>query len=448
MFKLFFSLLFAGFLATSCVDGSTYSDPQVGVTTYELTPTKTAKEVIALYPTSTPQLYENDDVIEGYVTSSDETGNFFNTITFQTGLSGSAPKGFSVSVELKYFNKGFVPGRKVYIKLKGLYLATVDGSLKIGTIFEGQVGRISKFEWDKHLFPSSTLVKEDELVRTLSLKDASTNDNINTLIDISNVQFTDGSLARTLYDIDSGGSATNHNIVDVNGGTNRYLRISSFSSLSSKKVPSGRGTVRGIMSKFGSDFQVLVRYYSDLKLSSAREYSFRSSFLENFNGFSAPSGNYDIEKSYISFKNYLNFTTQGTKNWFIRDNSILEMGAFFGAVEKSQCYFVVPVDMTGANTFSFKYKFSFYSAAGTVLKIYRTSDFVPGMKIADATLVDISSSFNLLSETTPNFVSTAVYNIPPAITGNGYFVLEYTGSNITAGPIVTTTVQIDDIDVK
>ena len=124
------------------------------------------------------------------------------------------------------------------------------------------------------------------------------------------------------------------------------------------------------------------------------------------------------------------------------------MGAFFGAVEKSQCYFVVPVDMAGANTFSFKYKFSFYSAAGTVLKVYRTSDFKPGMKIADATLVDISSSFNLLSETTPNFVSTAVYNIPPAITGNGYFVLEYTGSNITAGPIVTTTVQIDDIDVK
>ena len=453
--KSFLACAITSLILIGCINSDVYSDPNTPIQTYNLVTNKT---VASLVVTSTATKYTDNHIIEGYVTSSDENGTFFNTITFQSGLATEPNlKGFSVSVELKAFVNGFKPGRKVYIKLKDLYLAKVDGSIKIGSLFEGEVGRISQFDWKNHLFPSETIVDESLLVKPFTIgTDNVLNDAVlNTLIEFDNVQFTDGSLNRTLFDIDTGGLATNHNIVSANGGTNRYLRMSSFSILAGEKIPTGRGKIRCIMTKFGSDYQVFIRYLSDLKLNNPRTYNFRSSFTENFNGFNIPIPvppaqwpAYNSETSYLSFKEYPNFATVGTKNWYINENSFLVMSAFNGEVEKSKCYFLVPVNMTDASSFKFDFKFGFYSTAGTAFKIYRTTDFVPGMNIANATLFDISTSFNLPPTSTPNFTTSGIYNIPANVTGNGYFVFEYSGTNITANPAVTTTVQIDNIVVN
>ena len=63
-------------------------------------------------------------------------GNFYKTISFQTiPEDNSAPIGFSVSIDdTMLFAKGFTPGRKVYIKLKDLYVAKMFGSMQIGLI--------------------------------------------------------------------------------------------------------------------------------------------------------------------------------------------------------------------------------------------------------------------------------------------------------------------------
>lgn len=445
-------------LLVSCVDSTSYSDPNEALETYEFKANKTVQDLKNVYTTSQVKEYLEDDIIEAFVTSSDETGNFFNTITFQSQLATieDNPIGFSVSLELKGFNKGFKPGRKVFIKLKGLYIAKVDGALKIGSTFTENgtlsIGRISQFDWEKHLFPTAVIVNEDLLVKKHTVtSDIALNDIVlNTLVEFDNVQFADGSLARTLYDVDSGGFATNHNMVSANGGITRYVRVSSFSLLSGVKVPVGRGKIRGVFSRFGSDYQLIMRYESDMKLTNPRTYDFKSSFTEDFNINEAATGNYNDETSYYAFKNYLNFNINATtrKNWFIKDKTVLEMSAFGGDIERNKCYFFVPVDMTGANTFTFQYKYDFYSNTGTAFKIYRTSNFIPGMKITDATLVDITTSFNLATASTPNFGSSGIYNIPNTLTGNGYFVFEYTGTNITTGPPVTTTVRIDNIVVN
>lgn len=228
-------------LFTGCVEDS-FDVPETGIKTYELTPTKTVQEINAA-ATATVTQYTADDIIEAYVTSSDVSGNIFNVISFQTiPTDASAPIGFSVSVDLKSFSKGFTPGRKVYIKLQGLYTVMADGSLKIGDLYQGSLGRIPTHRWEEHLFPSATIVDENSFVRTMTLAQAATNANINTLIEIDNVQFADESLARSYFDVDNGGNATNHNIVDATiGGTQRYFRVSSFSDFKAKRVANGRG---------------------------------------------------------------------------------------------------------------------------------------------------------------------------------------------------------------
>jgi hypothetical protein len=428
---------------TSCVDDDTKAgNADTGIVTQEFTATKTVQDIVTFNNTSTPVAYIADDIIEAYVTSSDETGTFYNSISFQNiDTNTSQPIGFSVSANFASYGKGFTPGRKAYIKLKGLYTAVVDGSLKIGSLYNGEIGRISENEWQKYLFVSATKVSEENMVRTVSLATAATNTNLNTLIEIDNVQFADGSLARTFFDVDSGGSATNHNIVDITGGTTRYFRVSKFALFAYQNIPSGRGKIRGIMTKYGSDYQFIVRHQNDVKLVNPRTYTFNSALTENFESYAV---------NQKGFTGYLNFATSGTKDWIIKSvnsTKCVQMSAFGGSQESNKSYFVVPVDFTAANSLTFQVDADFYTN-GFGLKVYRTSDYVPGKKISEATLFDVSSSFTFPGANTTSFASAGTYTIPTSVQGNGYFIFEYTGSNISGPNLVTTNCNIDNIVIN
>jgi len=428
---------------TSCVDDDTNMDnPDTGIVTYELTATKTVQDIVTFNNSAIPVQYTADDIIEGYVTSTDETGTFYNSISFQNiATNTSQPVGFSVTANFSSYGKGFTPGRKAYIKLKGLYTAVVDGSLKIGSLYNGEIRRISENEWQKYLFVSATKVSEDDMVRQVSLSTAASNANLNTLIEITNVQFADGSLARTYFDVDSGGSATNHNIVDIAGGTTRYFRVSQFALFAYQNVPSGRGIIRGVMTKYGSDYQFIVRHQNDVKLTNPRTYTFNPSLTENFESFAS---------NQKGFTSYLNFATSGTKDWIIKTvngSKCIQMSAFGGSLESNKSYFVVPVDFTAANSLTFQVDADFYSTAFG-LKVYRSTDYVPGQKLSKATLFDISSSFTFPGANTTSFVSAGTYTIPTSVQGNGYIIFEYTGSNISGTSLNTTNCNIDNIVIN
>lgn len=425
----------------SCTNSDKYQNVSNEVQTYTLTTNKT---VASIYTTSAiPTVYSNDDVIEAYVTSNDNSGTFYKSISLQdVQTSSGTPLGFSISLDqTELYAKGLFPGRKVYIKLKGLALANVYGSMQIGLVDPAdntKITGISGLDMQNFVFPSPVIVDENTLVRHVSLATAATDPYQNTLLEIDNVQFADNSIARSYFDIDSGGFATNHDIVDATtAGTTRYCRVSKYANFSANSTPSGRGSIRGVMTKYSSDFQFIVRGENDFKLTNPRTYNFTSSLNETFTTFAS---------NQVCFPNYLNFSPVGTKKWLIKSGAI-EMSSYGGAVERNKAYFLVPVDMTAANTMKFDIKVGFFTN-NLGLKVYRTSDYVPGMKISSATLNDITTSFILPSASTTVFATAGTYTIPTTVTGNGYFVFEYTGTNISTGPPVTTTIDIDNIVVN
>ena len=276
LLKLVTVVIFISFFISCSIADKTSWIEKSNIKTYELT---TTIPVSSVPVTSTATLYTTDDVIEAYVTSNDTDGNFYKSISFQsvpTSVS-STPIGFSVSVNKPMlFADGFTPGRKVYIKLKGLAIANVFGSMQIGiadpTTSTGIAG-IEPTDYLNYLFPSSTVVSEETLVRHMNLVNASLDVNQNTLVEVDNVQFASSSLGRTLYDINSGGYATNHTFVDAeNGGTPRIIRISQYANFSVDNVPAGRGSIRGVMTKYNSDYQFMIRQESDLKLTNVRQF--------------------------------------------------------------------------------------------------------------------------------------------------------------------------------
>jgi len=270
-----FIALFAGALS-SCVKDDNYSTPDLNACT-ETTLVKN-REVSQINATATVALHAKivpgvSDIIEAYVTSSDIAGNFFKSISFQT-LDGS--KAFSVPVDAYSTFINLEPGRKVLIKMDGLYTDIKDGGMRIGGLYGNssggaEVGRLTVSQFTEAVNRSCTTVNENALVQQITIAQAIASDNyLNKLIEFSNVEFDGNAIISTYYNpLNDLGGATNLNLIDLQGNS-IIFRTSSFSNFAAKKVASGSGKVRGVLTKFGSTYQFMVRSENDIKLTGTR----------------------------------------------------------------------------------------------------------------------------------------------------------------------------------
>ncbi|MRX39076.1 DUF5017 domain-containing protein [Flavobacterium sp. LC2016-23] len=248
-----------------------------------------------------PKQYNYDDVIEGYVVSSDEAGNFFRTISFQTLANEQHPaQGFSVAVDAANSYVDFCVGNKVYIKLKNQYTDLSYGALRIGSLYasnsgEPTIGRVSQNDYKNVLNASCVVVDENQLVQSLSIEEALNENKLNTLVDLKDVQFTEAAIGRHYFEESNTiGGATNWNLTDKTGNQ-IIFRTSSFANFAAGIVPEGSGKVRGVITKFGSDYQLVARFESDVMMEGKRSAPF---FSEDFQ----------------SVKNNVNFNLPGWGN--------------------------------------------------------------------------------------------------------------------------------------
>lgn len=455
---LILPLLAAAF--SGCVNGDDYNTPDLAGECVTLTPTKTVQDITSM-ATSSYQQYAAEDIIEAYVTSSDEAGNFYKSISL---VSVDNTVGFSMPVDAYNLYTKFEPGRKVYVNIKDRYFVTENNSTVIGSLYnsstpadpsDDEVGRISGVEYQNVIKRSCDNVSEDALVKHLTIAQAKNNQYLNMLIEFDAVQFTDASLGKKYFDpsVNNLGGATNHLITDEFGNT-IILRVSEFATFSQDAIPSENGKIRGVLTKFGSDFQFMVRTKNDINLTDPRltidmfppiggaSIVYSGSFTEPFTSYTTTNQS--------NFPKYINDPVVGTRYWQLKSfggNKYIQMSSFGGTPELNRTLFIVPVDMTAASNFSFKTLSGFYN--GQPLKVYYSMNYVPGTNVNNATLVDITSSFTIpagpASGYAATFTASGNYAIPAALTGNGYFIFEYNG-NGNGG--VTTTMQIDDITVN
>lgn len=269
----FFSILFAGLL-TSCVKDE-FGTPQLGACT-ETSLVKNrevsqinAGAIVAVHANITAGV---SDVIEAYVTSSDIGGNFFKAISFQT-LDGT--KAFSIPVDATSTFINYEPGRKVIIKMDGLYTDVKYGGMRIGGLFGNssggaEVGRLPETNFKASVNRSCTIVNEDVLVQRVTITQAMSDSYLNKLIEFDNVEFISTDTATTYYDPNNDiGGATNHSLMDIQGNI-VIFRTSSYSNFAAHRVAAGSGKVRGIMTKYGTDYQFMVRTENDIKLTGVR----------------------------------------------------------------------------------------------------------------------------------------------------------------------------------
>ena len=449
------TLVIASFTVLSCVNDS-FTNPDFSGDCSTLTATKTVQEVVGSASASYVK-YTNSDIIEAYVTSSDQGGNFYKSLSL---VSVDGQQGFSIPIDDYNLYTKYEPGRKVFVDMKNRYIVREFGSPVIGNLYnngtpdittDDEVGRISPVEYQSVLTRSCTKVDESEIINNITINQALNDSYLNKLIEFDNVQFTDASIGKTYFDatLNDLGGATNHLITNEFGNT-IIVRVSSYATFASKSVSSKSGKIRGVLTKYNTDYQFMVRTESDINLTNDR---LTIDFFPpiggtalNYSGsLNEPFTTYTATNQQI-FPAYINDAVVGSRYWQIKTfggNRYIQMTSFGGTPETNKTLFFVPVNFATASNFSFKSKAGF--ANGNCLKVYYTTDYVAGTNATNATYVDITSSFTIspgLSTGYPtNFTNSGNYAIPGTLTGNGFFVFEYSGS----GTGVTTTMQIDDV---
>lgn len=447
-------------LFSSCVN-DTYDTPIFDCVDPGLTKTKEVSQIyaVAINPVATPPsvipntpTYTADDIIEAYVISSDEGGNFYKSMYFQP-VDGS--RGFNLSIdEVNMYTKNFQPGKKVFLKMKGLAYANPT-SFGVGLIFgappteQFAVNRLATLEYTKHLIASCDAVSEDAIVKKITVAQALSGATyLNTLVEIDDVQFTGESAGET-FDLVRTDDFDSSTFITQNGSNNLTVRTSRFANFAGYKMSSGKGKIRGVLTRYNSTYQLILRTERDVNMPNARvDYhlpiggtaiQYLPTFTENFES-------YATSTTGSIFPKYINDAYKGGRYWGVTSfssNKYIQMTAF-NSGGTNIGHLALPVAFTPGKKLSFKTKDGFYN--GAVLKVYYSKDYVPGGDFSKVTLVDITSNFTIAKDTetgyATNFTNSGSYTIPANLTGNGFFIFEYSNAGRAQ---VTSTMQIDDI---
>lgn len=455
--KIRFALLAVLGLLTinSCVKDDDWSLPPVADCADAWTTDLTIDELFDMVNNAGQIIgFDEERVIEGYVISSDSTGNFFKTVSIQNSLTNPT-RGLQIEMDRSNLFNNFPLGSKIKVNLKDLHVGYDRGMLKIGDLFENntRVGRMAEAKIDGHVKQTCDSREFATPVQFNGIQELLNSGVFNTLVTINNVQFDDSELGNTYADA-VGQQTVNRKLIDQNGKT-LILRNSGFATFAGELLPEGSGSITVVLSGYDannngtvspSEYQLFIRDTNDVQFNNPRfgeggggggSYDYFACLNETFESYAADNEN---------FSKYENLAATGGRKWRVAEfgnNKYIQISAYnsSGAVTT---YFVVPVNFSTADTFSFKTNDGYSN--GNPLKIYYSTNYTPGGNINSATLVNITSSFTISTGHTngygSGFVDSGDYSLS-SLSGNGVIIFAYEGS----GTGITTTIQIDDIKI-
>ncbi|MEY3590167.1 MAG: hypothetical protein RLZZ466_687 [Bacteroidota bacterium] len=266
-FSLFFLLVFSVSF-NACKKGfdtpGNTGDPGVVATV-------SIKDLKSRYTSGAAVAVTDDQVIEGVVVCDDKSGNYYQQIAIQDATGGILLRLGSANLYNYY-----PVGRKIFVKLKGLYLGQYNGTLQLGAgidsayISQGGVTLLAFNLFDQHIIKGPLNQPITPVVVTASQLTTSLQDKyISTLIRMEDVEFAATDTGKSYADLGQSGNR----IVQACAapGSNRItLRTSNYSNFAETKLPAGNGGIVGVYSYFGSTKQLTIRDTSDVRFTNSR----------------------------------------------------------------------------------------------------------------------------------------------------------------------------------
>ncbi len=373
----------------------------------------------------------NDKFIKGTVIANNSNGNFFRKVIVQDETGG---------VEIRINDDSafseFPIGSEVYVVLGNLYIGEFGGVAQLGTNDGNQVGIIE--------VASSVLLSTGNsgsiTPKSISLESLSEND-INSIVQISDVQFMEDDLPATYA---SDGSNGFYELQDCEGN-NLLVFTSSFSDYTSTPLPEGNGTFIGVFSAFNGDFQIILRDPNEFSMTGTR-----CDVDNGGGGGEDPEGEIDedfesgVNFDPVSLTGWNNVATQGERTWQFREfdnNLYAQATAFNDEADNMETYLVTPeLDFDEVTTLSFRSAQAFYTHGG--FEVLYSGNYTGDADAAtwetiNATIADGNSPDN-------DWIQSGDTDIS-GFSGTGHIAFKYTGSGPSG---LTNTIRVDDVVIQ
>ena len=389
--------------------------------------------------------------VKGYVSSSDATGNFYKEFFIQ-----DAPEDPTAALKISLnqvesYNQ-FNVGREVYIYLKNLFLGETnsgDGVFTIGGSMngDGEIEELTANEVPLYLFRSSTTAPiVPKVVSALTSAD------IGIYVSIESTEFPESQVG--LPYVSPTDDYDTQRIVQRCSGFSYatfLLETSSFANFANDILPSGGGTISGIVSKdyFGDNLVLVLNSVSDVEMIGSRCElldidDFTAIFEDDFESYA----NY----SSITTNGWVNYTEAGNRDWRAKTtyddgndgSKIAYMSAYNTGDSSNISWLITPVinlDSQGAEFVKFRSSNSY--SDNSELELLISTDWDGNeANVGTSTWEQLPANIVSDDEYYQNWVDSGLSDLS-GYSGNAYIAFKYTGG----GDDYTGTFEIDDFQI-
>ncbi len=248
-------IIFLAGIMAACVKGD-YDTPPINIPKVDFKENYSILKLKQAY--TTLDSIKGDTIIKGIIIGNDESGNIYKQLIIQDSTSGIVININRTDMYLKYRI-----GQRVYVKCKGMYIGDYNDLIQIGYNNNGEIGQLPSTLVGNHIFKDGLPGEAPEPV-TMTIPTTINSSNaakVSTLVKFENVQFVE---AGEEYCPDNVSSAIDRNIKDADGNT-MIVRNSVYASFHKAIMPSGTGTVIGILSNYRGTPQLILRDTSDVQ---------------------------------------------------------------------------------------------------------------------------------------------------------------------------------------
>ena len=392
----------------------------------------------------------SDIAVKGYVSSSDATGNFYKEFFIQNAPH-DATDAVKISLNQVDSYNQFNIGREVYISLKNLYLGEAnagDGVFTIGGTVngDGEVESLTANEVPFYVFRSST-------TETIIPKDVTSlsSDDIGIFVTLKDTEFPTNEVGQP-YVASTDDYDTQRTVQRCSGFeyATFLLETSSFASFKNEVLPSGGGSISGIVSKTynGSDLVLALNTTEDVQMNDSR------CELLDINDFIAI-----FEDDFQSYSNYsditgswTNYNEAGNRKWrakttYDNQNSgskIAYMSAYNSGDSSNIVWLITPaIDLDAQGAEFVKFSSSNSYSDNSELELLISTDWDGSeASIESSTWSTLNTNIVSDDEYYQNWVDSGLTDLS-SYSGNAYIALKYTGG----GSNYTGTFEIDDFQL-
>lgn len=429
----------------ACVDNNETPPPEVSfiageIVTVDKVKSLYAGELAKAWQQRTPVLIENNWALTGIITASDKKdGNLYKEAFIQDKTTG---------LRLLFdATSGLYIGDSVIVNVKGLYLGDYGNFIQMGSVpytdTSGDI-RVSGFNMDNQILKISTGKTTTPQVATI--KQVKSSAWLGKLVKLENVEFDDAETGKTWADaLANPPASANRNLTDCSNNT-LIVRTSGYASFANEILPAGKGSLTGIVTVFNSDYQIVVRDYSEVQLNSDRcGYvpqplgSPVETLSQNFNNFANDAS--------IYISGWQNIAQTGGRIWlgklFNGDTYAQATGYNSGLSKMVTWLITIPVNISSQKILTFQSAKAYWAHNGTnlPLEVLFSTDY-NGTNLSSATWTPLSAVLAQKSDVDHTFVSSGNVNLPVQTGKSGVIAFKYTGSNTES-----TSYRIDNISV-